>query len=237
LICVRERRLDGPRRHGRHGLYVGIASDALDPASVGLERALDFWATDRPVGTGLFALPQRRRSGGPRLAVAGQTVGPELRAERDQRSEIRNRLDRPGLRDSHEPMRVQVVTEEERRVGVSRREQPRRPVVEQVALVDRLEAEGVALLGERGEDCVVLALEAGPERLRPERALVARLGRDRVPDAGRYSQPASSFVQYETTRSAPARTIAVSDSSAAWRSSIQPRAAEALSIAYSPETL
>jgi hypothetical protein len=226
LLCIPEGWLD-----------VGIASDALDTASVGLEGALDFWATDRPVGTGLFPLPQRRRGGGPRLAVAGETVGPELGAERDQRSEIGNRVDRPGLRDSHEPMRVQVVAEEERRVCVSRREQPRRPVVEQVALVDRLETECVPLLGERGEDRVVLTLETGPKRLRPERALVARLGRDRVPDAGRYSQPASSFVQYETTRSAPARTIAVSDSSAAWRSSSQPRALAALSIAYSPETL
>ena len=48
---------------------------------------------------------------------------------------------------------------------------------------------------------------------------------------------ASSFVQYETTRSAPARLIAVSDSSAAARSSSQPCRAPAFTIAYSPETL
>ena len=42
---------------------------------------------------------------------------------------------------------------------------------------------------------------------------------------GRYGQLARSFVQYETTMSAPARLIAVSDSSAACRSSSQPRAA------------
>ena len=47
----------------------------------------------------------------------------------------------------------------------------------------------------------------------------------------------SPFVQYEMTKSAPARLIAVSDSSAACRSSRRPRAAAALTIAYSPETL
>src|SRR5262249_50604412 len=40
-----------------------------------------------------------------------------------------------------------------------------------------------------------------------------------------------------TSRSAPARLIAVSDSSAAVRSSSQPARAAALTIAYSPETL
>src|SRR5262249_26258389 len=52
-----------------------------------------------------------------------------------------------------------------------------------------------------------------------------------------YSQPASSFAQYVTITSAPARRIAVSDSSAAARSSRSPAAAAAFSIAYSPLTL
>ena len=51
------------------------------------------------------------------------------------------------------------------------------------------------------------------------------------------SHVARSFVQYEKTRSAPARLIAVSDSSAAARSSMWPAAAAAFTIAYSPETL
>jgi hypothetical protein len=46
-------------------------------------------------------------------------------------------------------VRVEVVAEQERRVVVGRREEPRRAVVQQVALVDRLEAEAVALLGQR----------------------------------------------------------------------------------------
>ncbi len=55
--------------------------------------------------------------------------------------------------------------------------------------------------------------------------------------ASAQSHRASSFVQYEITMSAPARLIAVSDSIAACRSSSQPRAAAACTIAYSPETL
>src|SRR5262249_20307617 len=54
---------------------------------------------------------------------------------------------------------------------------------------------------------------------------------------GLQSQAASSLAQYVITKSAPAREIAVSDSIAACRSSSQPRAAAALTIAYSPETL
>ena len=134
-------------------------------------------------------------------------------------------------------MRVEVVAEQQRRVVVGGREQPRRPVVEQVALVDRLQAEGVALLGERREDRLLLAFAGRAQCVLPEGAFACRLPSDRLPEARRYNQVASSFVQYETMRSAPARTIAVSDSRAAARSSIQPRAAEAFSIAYSPETL
>jgi hypothetical protein len=92
-------------------------------------------------------------------------------------------------------MGVEVVPEQERRVGVGGREQPRLPVVEEVALVDRLEPEGVALLAERREDGVQLALLLGPERRLPEPALASRLEGDRLPEAGGYSQPASSFVQ------------------------------------------
>jgi hypothetical protein len=57
---------------------------------------------------------------------------------------------------------VEVVPEQERRVRVGGREQPRLPVVEEVALVDRLEPEGVALLAERREDGVKLALILAP---------------------------------------------------------------------------
>src|SRR5207237_1458594 len=51
-----------------------------------------------------------------------------------------------------EPVRVQVIPQEERRVPIGRREQARTAVVEQVALVDRLQAERVPLVAERRED-------------------------------------------------------------------------------------
>src|SRR4029077_7129111 len=73
----------------------------------------------------------------------------------------------------------------------------------------------------RGGDAAGGALERAPIKLR-RRA---------------QSHVARSFVQYETMRSAPARLIAVSASSAAVCSSSQPCAAAALTIAYSPETL
>jgi hypothetical protein len=134
-------------------------------------------------------------------------------------------------------VRVEVVAQEEGGVGVERGEEPRPAVVEEVALVDRLKPQRVALFAERREDRLELALAGRVQRLLPEPALASRVAGDRLPEVKGYNQRASSFVQYETTRSAPARTIAVSDSSAASRSSSQPFAPAAFSIAYSPETL
>jgi hypothetical protein len=134
-------------------------------------------------------------------------------------------------------VRVEVVAQQEGGIGVGRGEEPRPAIVEDVALVDRLEPQRVALFAEWREDRLELAFAGRPQRLLPEPALASRLARDRLPEVDGYNQRASSFVQYETTRSAPARTIAVSDSSAASRSSSQPFAPAALSIAYSPETL
>jgi hypothetical protein len=114
---------------------------------------------------------------------------------RDERGERRDRLDGARVGDADEAVRVQVVAEEQRGVLVGRREQPRAAVVEQVALVDRLQPEGVALLGERREDRLGLPFAVAAERVGPERALGRRLLRDRPPEVERYSQPASSFVQ------------------------------------------
>jgi hypothetical protein len=140
-----------------------------------------------------LAASERRRGRRPGLAVPGQPVGAELGAEGDQRRQVADRLDRAGPRDPNETVRVEVVAEQERRVRVGRREQTRPAVVEQVALVDRLEPERVALFGERGEDGLALGVRA--QRLLPEPALEAGLGGDRPPEIQRYSQPASSFVQ------------------------------------------
>jgi hypothetical protein len=112
-----------------------------------------------------------------------------------QRRQVGDRFDGPGLRDPDESVRVEVVAEQERGVVVGRREQARAAVVEQVALVDRLQPERVPLLGQGREDRLGLALAVRPKRLRPELALGGRLLRDRPPDIQGYSQPASSFVQ------------------------------------------
>ena len=54
--------------------------------------------------------------------------------------------------DADEPVRVEVVAEEDARVAVVGAEEPRPAVVEEIALVDRLEPDGEALLRERRED-------------------------------------------------------------------------------------
>jgi hypothetical protein len=146
-----------------------------------------------PCGSRVLAAAERRGGRRPGLAVPGPAVGAELRADRDQRGQIRDRLDRSRVGDADEAVRVEVVPEQQCRVRVDRREQPRPAVVEQVALVDRLEPERVALLAECREDR--LALRFGLQRLAPEPALVGRLAGDRLPQIQRYSQPASSFVQ------------------------------------------
>jgi hypothetical protein len=67
--------------------------------------------------------------------------------------------------------------------------------MQQVALVDRLQTEREALLGERREDRLRLELAFRAQGVRPEPALRRGCLRDLLPDVERYSQPASSFVQ------------------------------------------
>ena len=160
-----------------------------DAPSVGRQRALE------GIQQRLGALAQLRRGLGPRLAVAGEPVSPELRAERDQRREVGHGLHGAGLRDPHEPVRVEVVAEQQSGVVVAGGEQPRAPIVQQVALVDRLQPQCVALSGQRGEDRLALPFLLRPKSLGPEPALTRRLLRDRLPEIDGYSQPASSFVQ------------------------------------------
>jgi hypothetical protein len=142
-----------------------------------------------------LATPERRRGRGPGLAVARQAVRAELRTAGDERRKVGHCLDGPGFRDPDQAVRVKVVTEQQRRVFVGRREQAWRAVVQQVTLVDRLQTERVPLVGERREDRLRLALPLVTQRLLPEGALACRLPGDRPPEIGRYSQPASSFVQ------------------------------------------
>jgi hypothetical protein len=92
-------------------------------------------------------------------------------------------------------VRVEVVAQEEGGVGVGGGEEPRPAVVQEVALVDRLQPERVALLAERREERLELALAGRAQRLLPEPALASRLARDRVPEVKGYDQRARSFVQ------------------------------------------
>ena len=60
---------------------------------------------------------------GPGLPVAGRALGAQVRAARDQRGELADRLDVAELRDPDEPVRVEVVPEQQRDVGVLRSEE------------------------------------------------------------------------------------------------------------------
>ena len=159
------------------------------PPPVGIEGLID------RLPLRLAASTELRRRLGPGLAVAGKPVGAELRADRDQRGEVGHVLDAPGLRDVDETVRVEIVAEQQRRVVVLGREEPGPSVVEQVALVDRLEPERVELFRQRRENGLTLLLVVGAERVAPEPALSRRLPRDRLPEVDRYNQTASSFVQ------------------------------------------
>src|SRR5205823_11090382 len=150
-----------------------IGATLPDAAPVALERLLEQLAVLRLPGPACrLAASERRRRRGPRLAVARQVVGAQLGTLRDQRREIGHGLDAAGLGDADEAVRVEVVAEEQSGVVVGGREQPRPAVVEQVALVDRLEPEGVAVLAELGEDGVALAFVLGPEGGLPGPALM-----------------------------------------------------------------
>jgi hypothetical protein len=142
-----------------------------------------------------FAPAEGRRGRGPGLAVAREAVGTQLGADRDQRGQVGDGLDRPHFGHPHEAVRVEVVAQQERGVYVGWSEEPRPAVVQQVTLVDRLQPKRVALLPERREDPLELALVDRPQCFLPEAALASRLPRDRLPDVGDYNQRARSLVQ------------------------------------------
>ena len=181
---------------GRSDPSGAIVATLPDPRPVILERPFDGLAPEViPAQARGLAPAHGRRGRRPRIAVAGQAVGPQPGAERDQRREVGDGLDRPRLGHAHQPVGVEVITEQERGVGVGGREQPWPSVVEEVALIDRLQAERVALLAERREDRLELTFLLGPQRGLPEPALMRGLEGDGLPEARRYSQRASSFVQ------------------------------------------
>ena len=105
----------------------------------------------------------------------------QVGAERNQLGEVADRLHAADLFDPHEAVRVQVVAEQERRVRILGREQAGLSVVQKVALVDRLDSEGVPVLAEPREDRVALLCFARAQRGRPELALTPGVRGDRLP--------------------------------------------------------
>src|SRR5262249_41875433 len=103
-------------------------------------------------------------------------------AERDQLGKVVDCLDAADALDPHEPVRVEIVAEEEPGVVIFWREEPRPTEVEEVALVDGLDAERVARLGEGREHGITLLLLKGSQCVRPEPTLRAGLGADGLPD-------------------------------------------------------
>ena len=113
----------------------------------------------------LAAQPPRRRR--PRLAVAVAVLGLQMRAGRDQVGKRRHRVELAGRGNADEPVGVEVVAEQDRLLGFGICEEPRPAVVDEVALVDRLEREREPLRRKRREDRRELALAVGQERPAP----------------------------------------------------------------------
>jgi hypothetical protein len=96
-----------------------------------------------------WARAERHSGSKPRLGVAVLALCPQARAERDQLGELRHRIDTPRRGDPDEPVRIQVVPEQQRELVVRGREQSRLAVVAEVALVDRLQPLGEAVVAKR----------------------------------------------------------------------------------------
>src|SRR5215218_5031810 len=97
-------------------------------------------ALDR-LRTGLAAKPACAGHPGLAVGVCVLAVGAESGARGDHVRQGRDRLELPRGGDPDEPVRVEVVTEQEPDVLVRGREEARPAVMEQVTLVDRLDAE------------------------------------------------------------------------------------------------
>lgn len=181
----------------------------VHPPAVEGEGPLD-GARLRPVLAG----PESAHGRGPGRPVPVAALGTELGAEREELGEVGHGLDVPEGGDSHEPVCVQVVPEQDGGVAVRGVEEARAAVVEQVALVDRLDAEREALLAERREDGQGLAPPSREKRPSPERALPGRLLRDRLEEVAQRSCPRRNSAAASTVRSTSRGPWAVDTKSA-----------------------
>lgn len=129
-----------------------------------IERCGIASTTERRAGLTQRPLPDMRCRCGPRCAVPGTPVAARLRAERDQLGEVGDGGDLTEGGDAREPARVEVVTEHQRGVAILGLEDPRPSVMDEVALVDGLEAEREARLRQRREHGLELAVGGLPQR-------------------------------------------------------------------------
>jgi hypothetical protein len=96
-----------------------------------------------------WARTERHGRGEPRLGVTVLALCLQPRAERDQLGEFGDRADAARRGDPDEPVRVQVVPEQQRELVVRWREESGPAVVAEVTLVDRLEPPGEQVVAER----------------------------------------------------------------------------------------
>src|SRR5580765_3216171 len=163
-----------------------VGRGVADPASgEPLERARIVVEPERRTAFVQLAAPERRRGRCPDRPVPDDLLGTEVCTEGDQLREVADRLDGADLLDPDEAVRVEVVAEKERCVLILRSKESRAPVVQEVALVDRLDTEREALLAEEGEDRLPLLLVARAEREGPEGTLLPRIRGNRLPEISR----------------------------------------------------
>jgi hypothetical protein len=136
------------------------------------------------VGKPLFHTPQKGDRRRPCRPIAGLLLRAQMSAEGQELSEVGDHAGISLLGDAHQTVRVEVVAEQNARVAVGRREQARAPVVEQVSLVNRFDAECEALIRQRREDRTLLPLGLRPKCCAPERTLPLRLPGNRLPGRG-----------------------------------------------------
>lgn len=133
----------------------------------------------------LFDSPEKRDRRSPRRPVARLALRAQMRAESQELGEVGDHPHVSLLGNAHETVGVEVVAEEDGRVAVCRRKQASAPVVEEIALVDRFDAEREPLVRERREDRNLLPFRLRPKCCAPERTLPLRLPGDRLPEGRR----------------------------------------------------
>jgi hypothetical protein len=167
----------------RQGVGDGLGSG-------GAFRQLDEWGRVAVVREGgprlgepLFNSPEKRDRRGPRRTVPRLPLRAQMSAQGQELGQVGDHADLSFLGDPHETVSVEIVAEKDARVPVGRREQASAPVVEQITLVDGLDAEREASIRERREDRKLLSFLLRQKCGTPERTFPLRLPGDGLPEA------------------------------------------------------